>query len=206
MDKWEKSNNIKREQINWFYNIIGQMMQDNRFLLGQINDRMSLAEMKSQIAVLEDKLEKRKEELRNLQQPEDVSKTNLRNIMNMKWINKIEAGPDDSLRILTNPMACTYVPNIARYIPLRYFEKEDILYRIMKYQMLGKYFIVLPDYYIISNNFNIRGERNDRYPKTRVRNVMIKILIFTEWLVTSETVRLAWENLEQQYLEQVRMD
>lgn len=126
--------------------------------------------------------------------------------MNMKWINKIEAGPEDSLRILTNPMACTYVPNIARYIPLRYFEKEDILYRIMKYQMLGKYFIVLPDYYIISNNFNIRGERNDRYPKTRVRNVMIKILIFTEWLVTSETVRLAWENLEQQYLEQVRMD
>ena len=126
-------------------------MQDNRFLLGQINDRMSLAEMKSQIAVLEDKLEKRKEELRNLQQPEDVSKTNLRNIMNMKWINKIEAGPEDSLRILTNPMACTYVPNIARYIPLRYFEKEDILYRIMKYQMLGKYFIVLPDYYIISN-------------------------------------------------------
>lgn len=124
MDKWEKSNNIKREQINWFYNIIGQMMQDNRFLLGQINDRMSLAEMKSQIAVLEDKLEKRKEELRNLQQPEDVSKTNLRNIMNMKWINKIEAGPDDSLRILTNPMACTYVPNIARYIPLRYFEKK----------------------------------------------------------------------------------
>ena len=55
MDKWEKSNNIKREQINWFYNIIGQMMQDNRFLLGQINDRMSLAEMKSQIAVLEEK-------------------------------------------------------------------------------------------------------------------------------------------------------
>lgn len=178
MDKWEKSNNIKREQINWFYNIIGQMMQDNRFLLGQINDRMSLAEMKSQIAVLEDKLEKRKEELRNLQQPEDVSKTNLRNIMNMKWINKIEAGPEDSLRILTNPMACTYVPNIARYIPLRYFEKEDILYRIMKYQMLGKYFIVLPDYYIISNNFNIRGERNDHYPKTRVRNVMIKNTYF----------------------------
>lgn len=178
IDKWEKSNNIKREQINWFYDIIGQMMQDNRFLLGQINDRMSLAEMKSQIAVLEDKLEKRKEELRNLQQPEDVSKTNLRNIMNMKWINKIEAGPEDSLRILTNPMACTYVPNIARYIPLRYFEKEDILYRIMKYQMLGKYFIVLPDYYIISNNFNIRGERNDRYPKTRARNVMIKNTYF----------------------------
>lgn len=48
----------------------------------------------------------------------------------------------------------------------------------MKYQMLGKYFIVLPDYYIISNNFNIRGERNDRYPKTRVRNVMIKNTYF----------------------------
>ena len=84
MNKWERANNIKREQVSWFYNVIGQMMQDNRFLLGQINDRMSLAEMKTQIATLEDKLEKRKEELRNLQQPEEVSKTNLKNIMNMK--------------------------------------------------------------------------------------------------------------------------
>ena len=177
-NKWEKSNNIKREQINWFYNVIGQMMQDKRFLLGQIDDRMSLAEMKSQIAALEDKLEKRKEELRNLQQPEDAAKTNLKNIMNMKWIDKIEAGPGDSLRILTNPMACTYVPNIAKYIPLEYFEKEDILYRIMKYQMLGKYFIVLPDYYIISHDFNIKGDRNDHYPKTRVRNVMMQNTYF----------------------------
>ena len=63
INKWEKSNNIKREQVNWFYDIIRQMMQDNRFLLGQINERMSLAEMKSQIMILEDKLEKRKEEL-----------------------------------------------------------------------------------------------------------------------------------------------
>lgn len=177
-NKWEKSNNIKREQINWFYNVIGQMMQDKRFLLGQIDDRMSLAEMKSQIAALEDKLEKRKEELRNLRQPEDAAKTNLKNIMNMKWIDKIEAGPGDSLRILTNPMACTYVPNIARYIPLNYFEEEDILYRIMKYQMLGKYFIVLPDYYIISHDFNIKGDRNDHYPKTRVRNVMMQNTYF----------------------------
>lgn len=180
MNKWERANNIKREQINWFYNVIGQMMQDNRFLLGQINDRMSLAEMKSQITTLEDRLEKRKEELRNLQLPEEVSKTNLKNIMNMKWIDKIEAGPEDSLRILTKPMACTYVPNIARYIPLRYFEKEEILYRMMKYQMLGKYFIVLPSYYIISNNFGIKGDKNDRYPISRVRNVMIRNTYFRD--------------------------
>lgn len=178
IDKWLEVNKIGRTQIEWVANVCYQMSQDNRFLLGQIRDRQHLARLKQNISTIEARISKREEELANIQPLSEIQKTNVRNIKNMKWIDRIEPASGDSLRILTKPLACTYVPNIGKYIPYQYFEREDILYRMMKYQCLGKYFIVLPDYYILGSNFNFKGDENTRYPISRVRNVMIRNTYF----------------------------
>ena len=178
IDKWLEVNNISRAQLEWVANVCYQMSQDNRFLLGQIRDRQHLAKLKQNISTIEARISKREEELANIQPLSEIQKTNVRNIKNMKWIDRIEPASGDSLRILTKPLACTYVPNIGKYIPYQYFEREDILYRMMKYQCLGKYFIVLPDYYILGSNFNFKGDENTRYPISRVRNVMIRNTYF----------------------------
>ena len=156
------------------------MSHDKRFLLGQLPDRLDLIRLKEKEKEIEAFIEKREKELLNMKPITNdmIIKTSVDKIKQMKWIDKIEAGPNNSLRILTTPMACTFVPNIGRCIPLRYIEHEDVLYRIMKYQCLGKYFIIQPDYYIIESNFNIKADRNDKYPLSHVRNVMIRNTYF----------------------------
>ena len=177
-EKFLKDKGIERYQLNWIGEVFQGMVDDSRFLLGQINDRLRLNNYKMKQMELERLIEKKTEELANLKAPEQIQQTNIKNIMNMKWIDKIEGGPDSSLRILTKPMACTYVPNIGRYIPFRYFARSDVLYRMMKYQALGKYFIVLPSYYIVNKDFSIKADMNDRYPRSLVRNVMINTTYF----------------------------
>ena len=176
--KWASDNEITQSHLEWFGNIINQMIQDRKYLLGQLNDRLELERIKENIKEAKAKLEKREEDLKNMRTIDEASKTNIDNIKKMKWIDKIEAGPNNTLRLLTKPMACTYVPNIGKYINIEDIKHNDILYRIMKYQCLGKYFIIQPDYYIIDKNYEIKGDKNDRYPKTRVRNVMMRQTYF----------------------------
>lgn len=178
-DKWLKENNITAYQQKWFANILNQMVQDNRFILGQISDRLELTQLKAREREAEALLSKAEEELANMPKVADIgAKASIEKIKAMKWIDKIEAGPDGALRILTKPMSCTFVPNIGRYVYIDDIKREDILYRMMKYQCLGKYFIIQPDYYLINSNFYIKADAHDRYPVNHVRNVMMRNTYF----------------------------
>lgn len=178
MYAWIKHEDITTEQLEWFQRVILDMLDNKKFLLGQLSDRTELEQLKSNLITMQTKLEKREEELKNLKSTNEVGKTSIKNILRMKWIDKIEATRNNGLRILTKAMACTYVPNIGRYMDVNIIKRHDILYRIFKYQCLGKYFIIQPDYYIIDSNFNIRADVNDRYPLSKVRNVMIRNTYF----------------------------
>lgn len=179
VDRWIRENGITRAQLDWFTRVVRSMIEDKQFLLGQMNDRLELERLKKNIIETQTKIEKREEDLKNLRSVEEVGKTSIKNIKNMKWIDKIESAGNEGLRILTKPMACTYVPNISRYLDVEDIKRHDILYRIAKYQFLGKYFIIQPDYYIVDSNFGIKADSNERYPqRTRIRNVMIKNTYF----------------------------
>jgi hypothetical protein len=170
-DLWRrKDSGVTDMQMRWFYEVCSQMVNNSKFLLGQLSLRCDLSRLKSQLPEIIDRVAKREEQLKHIQETEIVSAC-IENIKRMKWIDKIE-GEGEGLRILTKPMACTYVPNIAEFIDCRDIGQSDLLYKIMKYQFLGKYFIVLPEYYTISSDFNIKGDRNDRYPGSKVREIM----------------------------------
>lgn len=178
ISKWLRDNNITVEQIHWIEEVFYRLNADKRFLSGQIKERKRINELKKIIKSIDDKAEVRKRELNNMKESQSPRETNIKNIKNMKWIEKIDCIQNSCLRILTKPMACTYVPNIGKYVPYRYIKNSDILYRIMKYQCLGKYFIILPDYYILNEYFDIRADSNTTYPFSKVRNVMIKNTYF----------------------------
>lgn len=175
---WIKANNITDTQLKWFSDIVFNMMNDKRFLLGQLSDRIDLERIKENIADSKAKLEKKEEELKNLRSVEDIGKTSIKNIKQMRWIDKLEAARNGGIRILTKQMACTFVPNIGKYLSVNEIRSNDMLYRIMKYQCLGKYFIIQPDYYIVDNNFGIKADSNQVYPFSRVRNVPIQATYF----------------------------
>ena len=131
------------KQLDWFYNIIHKMFDDDRFLLGQIRMRKSLERISNDIASIDRDLESVKE---NLDRARGVDETNINqhivdNINKMQWIDNMSL-TKQGLSILTKSMACTHVPNIARAVDVREIAKCDMLYRIMKYQYLGKYFIL----------------------------------------------------------------
>lgn len=178
VNRWMTANQITSCHMEWFNEVINQMAQDRKYLLGQLHDRFELERTRKILKESKVRLERGQEELKNIRSIEEVNKTNIQNILRMKWIDKIEAGPNGSLRLLTKSMACTYVPNIGKYMDINAIKQNDILYRIMKYQCLGKYFIIQPDYYIIDKNYEIKGDSNDRYPKSRVRNVMMRQTYF----------------------------
>ena len=178
MTIWLNQEGYTDRHLQWYGRVLDAMASDKRFILGQIGDRLRLADDKEKLVEYQILLEKKQEELKNLRSPEEIQTTSIKNLKNMKWIDKIEAGPGNSLRILTKPMACTFVPNIGRYVAIDYIARNDILYRIMKYQCLGKYFIIQPDYYIIDSRFGIKGDSNTRYKQTAVRQVMINNLYF----------------------------
>lgn len=161
------------KQLDWFYNIIHKMFDDNRFLLGQIRMRKSLERISNDIASIDRDLESIK---KNLDRARGVDETNINqhivdNINKMQWIDNMSL-TKQGLSILTKSMACTHVPNIARAVDVREIAKCDMLYRIMKYQYLGKYFIAMPDYYMIENNYNFRAEENNKYPLSPSRLVV----------------------------------
>lgn len=168
--RWVREANITNEQIAWFTRIINYMLHDEKFLLGQLPYRVKLNSLRQQLPAAIESVQKREEQLRHMEEVQTAS-TSVENIKRMKWIDKIGAHPE-GLSILTKPMACTHLPNIAEFIDARYIAKSDILYKIMKYQFLGKYLIVLPDYYVVRNNFEIKGDHNDRYPVSRVRQII----------------------------------
>lgn len=178
VNRWISDNNISQSQVDWFANVVRDMLQDKKFLIGQMSDRMELDRLRRSLDDMKSKIEKREEELKNLKSVEEVGRTSIKNILNMKWIDKIEAARGNGLRILTKPMACTYVPNIGRHMDIEDIKRHDILYRIVKYQCLGKYFIIQPEYYLIDSNFDVKADSNERYPKTRVRNVVMRNTYF----------------------------
>lgn len=176
--KWIKDNKIPEYQVRWFGSVLESMSNNKKFLLGQIPYRQRLRKIDDKKREIEDGLRRKEEQLKNMREVDIVNRTNIKNIERMKWIDKIDMPTRQDLRILTKPMACTYVPNIGEYINVSQIEKEDILYRIMKYQLMGKYFIILPDYYIIQDNYYITADANTRYPRSRVRHVMEQATYF----------------------------
>lgn len=176
--QWFEKSNLSDLQINWLNKILSQMMNDNRFILGQLSDRMTLERAKNNLIDAKAKVEKQEKELSEMKTIEEIQSSNVQNILKMKWIDKIEPASNCSIRILTKPLACTYVPNIGKYVSSRSIMESDILYRMMKYQCLGKYFIVLPSYYVVASNFDIKGDDNNRYPITPARKVMINNTYF----------------------------
>ena len=175
---WAKTNNITDTQLGWFSDVVYVMANNKKFLLGQLGDRIELERIKENIVEKKAMLEKKEAELKNLKSVEDIGKTSIKNILHMKWIDKLESTRNGGIRILTKQMACTFVPNIGKYLSVNEIKRNDMLYRIMKYQCLGKYFIIQPDYYIIDNNFGIKADSNQVYPFSRVRNVPIQATYF----------------------------
>ena len=176
--KWIRDNKIPDYQVRWFDSVLHSMSNNSKFLLGQVAFRQRLRSIDDKKREIEDSLRRKEEQLKNMREVDIENKTNIKNIERMKWIDKIDMPTKQELRILTKPMACTYVPNIGEYILASQIEKEDILYRIMKYQLMGKYFIILPDYYIIQDNYYITADSNTRYPRSRVRHVMEQATYF----------------------------
>ena len=160
-------------QIDWFINVIDKMFSDNRFLLGQISMRKQLEEIDERIISLDRRLTNLKKNLEELKTTEEsnLNGHTVDNINKMKWIDRLSL-TNHGLSILTKPMACTHVPNISEFIDVNDIRKNDMLYRIMKYQFLGKYFIALPDYYVIENNYNFKADVNDKYTVTPSRRVI----------------------------------
>lgn len=166
--------NLDRAHYIWFDNVIRSMINDNRFLVGQIEDRLQLKQKIDRKKSIEESLRKKEDRLKNFKSAEENENTNINNILKMKWIDTFSLTNSKELDILTKPMACTYVPNIAKFYMKQDIMKSEILYRIAKYQALGKYFITLPYHYIIQNNFNITSASNDTVPRTAVREVIYK--------------------------------
>ena len=166
--------NLNGTHYNWFDKVIKSMLNDNRFLVGQIEDRLQLKQKIDRRKSIEESLKKKEDRLKNFKSAEENGSTNINNILKMKWIDTFHLTNSKDLDILTKPMACTYVPNIAKFYKIQDIMQSEILYRIAKYQALGKYFITLPYHYIIQNNFNITSASNDTIPRTAVRDVIYK--------------------------------
>ena len=174
IEKLMQELNLDRARYDWFSNVIRSMINDNRFLMGQIEDRLQLKQRIDRKKSIEESLRKKEDRLKNFKSAEENENTNINNILKMKWIDTFSLASSKELDILTKPMACTYVPNIAKFYKIRDIMESEILYRMAKYQALGKYFITLPYHYIIQNNFNITSASNDTIPRTAVREVIYK--------------------------------
>ena len=175
--RWASESKIKPEQKKWYSKVYEEMCRNKKFLLGQIEDRLTLKKYETIAKREEEELNNLEKTLKQLKEPQEAIESNIKNIKNMKWIDKISLEGND-LSILTKAMACTYVPNIGEFIEIEKIKKADILYRMMKYQLMGKYFIILTDYYKIKNDFSIKADRNTRYPYSKVRSVAISNTYF----------------------------
>lgn len=170
-----KEANLKytQKQKKWISKLIEQMTYDSNFILGQIGQRRELKGIDSHITETTTRLAKMEDELKNLKL-EEIScniESTKKNILRMKWIDKIE-NKGEGLRILTKPMALTYVPNIGKFFDSSVIASNDLLYTILKNQCLGKYFIGLPEYYCISDTFGVKGENNTVYPTSPSRELL----------------------------------
>ncbi len=179
--RWVKQLDLTMKQRNWFNSIIDRMRGDNKFLIGQLEERLDLKRTKARLVELEEQQRKVQEEWKNLPtkiEEKDICETAEQRISQMKWIDTIEAGSNNSLMLLTKPMACTYVENIGKYISPDYISKHDVLYKIFKYQCLGKYFIGMPEYYRVESTYNIKPEASNKYPQSRVRTFLQRYTYF----------------------------
>lgn len=178
IDRLLRDTNMTLNQLNWFSQVLRSMATDNRFLLGQIEDRMLLKSDIEKRKIIEAKLKKQEERLDNFKSSGDNLTTNINNILRMKWIDKLEIIKSKHLGITTKALACTYVPNIARYIYVAEIEKNEIIYRMAKYQALGKYFIVLPYTYMIRDNYGVSAWYNAEMELSNVQQAVCKETYF----------------------------
>lgn len=156
--KWK--NKPTDAQISWATKMVKRMSGDKSFLLGQVDIRRSLTSNKESLVEYENKYKSLYDELKNRKTTETIIGDGVKNIKNMHWIQSLRLKEEGSLLLRTKDMACLHVPNISNYIRIGDIERHDILYKIMKYQFLGKYFIVLSNDYVIPANYNIVGEEN----------------------------------------------
>ena len=162
-DRWTEEN-LTSAEIHNFADCLTTIKETPFFPLGHIKIRKALKEEENRLQSLMEKQKRIEQKIEGLEKPIKETEVKIKTIQNMKWIDSIRK-TGKNLILKTKQMACLYVPNIARCCDVSIFEKNDLYYRIMKYQLLGKYFIIFPDYYRISDELNISGEYLDNRPK-----------------------------------------
>lgn len=170
---------ITDEQLSWFRSVVDVMRNDYRFLLGQVAERQELESLEERINGIDNSIKETQRRLKNFSDnsEKELNPNTLKNIEQMQWIERL-VYDRSGLHLLTKPMACSHVPNIAKVIRSSYIAKNHLFYRIMKYQFLGKYFIALPDWYIIDHNYGFKAEEIGKLPSEQSRTFIQKCTWF----------------------------
>lgn len=171
MKLWK--NRPSLNDMAWTKEIARKMLNNNKFLLGQISLRRDLTNYKERIDNTKKQIELAEHDLEDSKKVVEPLAMNIKTIKNMKWIDTMTLESDTNNLILrTKSMACTHVPNISNFLQVEDIKQSSLLYQIMKYQFLGKYFISLPGEYVIPHNFNVVGRKNAKVVDAEASNAI----------------------------------